>query len=414
MIRTRNGAGSAVLRDASTKFKRSYDKLIRTAETCGVFSSGEAGRCAAVLEKSLAQKRASDIICSASSLADRISRAMGKGAVNVGGAEKREIEILFEISRVIQLTQNADETFKALLALIKEAIPYENATLFLMDKANEELTPTMTVGNTTDLIPDVKFDNGIGFSGWVAKEKKPVLLKDLRADRKDELPEIASFLSIPLVVQTELIGVINLSHSKAGAFDEDDLRLLTLISGQAASAIHKHLMYKEMETLAITDGLTSLYNRRHFQERLAAEASRARRYTQEFSVVLMDIDGFKRVNDTCGHAVGDATLQEFASLLKRCARASDILARHGGDEFIMLLPSTDKNSALAAAERIRAVIENCTFPRRKKLTVSVGVASFPRDGEDGAETVSRADEALYVAKRLGRNRAVAFDPNSVN
>ncbi len=414
MIRTRNGAGSAVLRDASTKFRKSYGKLIKTAESCGVFSPREADRCSAVLEKSLSQKRASDIISSASSLADRISRAMGKSAPGVGGGEKKEIEVLFEISKMVQLTQDPEEAFKALLASIRGAIPYENATLFLMDKTDGNLVPALTVGETIDLIPDVKFDRGLGFSGWVAKEKKPVLLRGLRADRTGVSREVTSFLAIPLVVQTELIGVINLSHSKPGAFDDDDLRLLTLISGQAAPAIHKHLMYKEMERLAITDTLTSLYNRRHFQERLAGETQRTRRYGHGFSIVLMDIDNFKRLNDSCGHGVGDAVLKEFAALIKRCARSSDVVARFGGDEFVMLLPCTDRGAAVAAAERIRAVVENCTFPRRKKLTVSMGVASFPDDAEDGAETVTRADEALYAAKRLGRNRTVVFDVAGVN
>jgi len=414
VIRTRNGAGSAVLRDASTKFKKSYDKLIKTAETCGVFTSRDAESSSAVLDKSMSQKRASDIITSASSLADRISRAMGKSAVNLGGTEKKEMEVLFEISKMIQWTEDPEKTFTMLLELIREAIPYQNATLFLMDKTEGVLQNVLTVWQSIDLIPSVQFDHGAGFSCWVAKEKKPVLLKDLRADRKEQVPEIASFLSIPLVVQGELIGVMNLSHSKAGAFDEDDLRLLTLISGQAASAIHKHLLYKEMETMAITDSLTSLYNRRHFQDQLDSEVVRARRYMQEFSVILMDIDDFKHFNDSCGHGVGDAMLKEFASLLKRCARGSDVVARFGGDEFVMLLPCTGRGNATAAADRIRAVIEKCTFPRRKKLTVSMGVASFPQDAEDGGEIVARADEALYMAKRLGKNRAVAFNPNSVN
>jgi diguanylate cyclase (GGDEF)-like protein len=339
---------------------------------------------------------------------------MGKHAASLGGNDKKELEVLFEMSRIVQLTQDPEETFKALLTTIGEAIPYENATLFLMDKTEEGLVNVLTIGSPVDLIPDVKFDHGLGFSGWVAKEKKPVLIKDLRANRRNEVPEMASFLSIPLIVHTELIGVVNLSHSKPNVFDEDDLRLLALISGQAASAIHKHLLYKEMETLAITDSLTSLFNRRYFQERLACEASRARRYVQDFSLVLIDIDGFKELNDTCGHSVGDAVLRELAALLKRCARESDLVARYGGDEFIMLLPCTTRDRALAAAERIRAIVEKCTFPRRKRLTVSMGVASFPQDAEDGAETVSKADEALYAAKRLGKNRAVAFDPNSVN
>lgn len=414
MIRTRNGSGSAVLRDASTKFKRSYDRLIRTAETCGVFSTREATRCAAVLEKSLTQKRASDIICSASSLADRISKAMGKSAVSLIGPEKKELEVLFEISKMIQWTEGPEKTFRTLLVLIKEAIPYENATLFLMDKQEKQLHAAMTSGNSIDLIPEVRFDHGQGFSSWVAKEKKPVLLKDLRAERKEQASEVASFLSVPLIVQGELIGVINLSHSKPGSFDEDDLRLLTLISGQAASAIHKHLLYKEMETMAITDSLTGLYNRRHFLEKLAGEVLRARRYVQQFSLVLMDIDHFKRFNDTCGHSVGDAILKEFGSLLMKCARGSDIVARYGGEEFVVLLPCTSQSNALAAAERIRSAIEGHTFPRRKRLTVSMGVAAFPHNAADHMELLARADEALYGAKKMGRNRVLSFDASGVN
>jgi diguanylate cyclase (GGDEF)-like protein len=414
VIRTRNGSGSAVLRDASTKFKRSYDRLIKTAETCGVFSTREAVRCTAVLEKSVAQKRASDIICSASSLADHIAKAMGKGAVSLTGSERKELEVLFEISKMIQWTQDPQETFRTLLVLIKEAIPYQNATLFLMDKQTKQLSAVMNHGNSIDLIPEVRFDNGLGFSGWVAKEKKPVLLKDLRAERKDQATEVSSFLSVPLIVQGELIGVVNLSHSKPGAFDEDDLRLLTLISGQAASAIHKHLLYKEMETMAITDALTGLYNRRHFLEKLAGEVLRSRRYGHQFSLVLMDIDHFKRFNDTCGHIVGDTILKEFGSMLTGCARGSDVVARYGGDEFVILLPCTGQANALSAAERIRSAIEKHTFPRRKRLTVSVGVATFPHNAGDHMELLARADEALYGAKKLGKNRTLVFDPSSVN
>jgi len=414
VIRTRNGSGSAVLRDASTKFKRSYDRLIRTAETCGVFTSREAGRCTAVLEKSLTQKRASDIICSASSLADRITKAMGKSAVSTTGPERRELEVLFEISKMIQWTKDPEETFKTLLVLIKEAIPYQNATLFLMDGREKQLKVAMTHGDSVDLIPEIRFDHGLGFSGWVAKEKKPVLLKDLRAEREDHVSDISSFLSVPLIVQSELIGVINLSHTKPGAFDDDDLRLLTLISGQAGSAIHKHLLYKEMEMMAITDPLTGLYNRRHFLEKLAGEVLRGGRYGLQFSLAMMDIDHFKRFNDACGHCVGDAILKDFGALLKNRARGSDVAARYGGEEFVLLLPCTGRASALAAAERMRSVIEAHQFPRRKRLTVSMGVATFPHHATDHLELLARADEALYAAKRLGRNRVLSFDSSKAN
>jgi diguanylate cyclase (GGDEF)-like protein len=163
-----------------------------------------------------------------------------------------------------------------------------------------------------------------------------------------------------------------------------------------------------MRRLAITDDLTNIYNRRHFLERMQSEIDRARRYGTPFSVMFIDIDNFKDLNDSYGHQVGDKILAELATILKHWARSSDIVARYGGEEFVVLLPMTDKPRSITAAERLRTRVQRHTFYRRKKLTVSVGVASFPGDGDTTDQLLGRVDEALYMAKKTGRNRVCAF------
>jgi diguanylate cyclase (GGDEF)-like protein len=222
-------------------------------------------------------------------------------------------------------------------------------------------------------------------------------------------PDIGSFLSVPMVVQGELIGVLNLSHSAAGAFNDEHLRLATLFAAQAAAILQRVLMYEEMSRLAITDDVTGVFNRRHFLDRLACEIKRAQRYGQCFSIVFLDIDNFKVINDTWGHSLGDRILADMGKLLIRWGRGSDLIARYGGEEFVALLPMTDSPQGMKAADRLRHRVQEHSFPRRKRITVSLGVTSFPRDGETAEELLQRADEALYTAKKLGRNQTVCFE-----
>jgi diguanylate cyclase (GGDEF)-like protein len=175
----------------------------------------------------------------------------------------------------------------------------------------------------------------------------------------------------------------------------------------------------ELESLAVRDSLTKLYNHAFFQESLRREVERARRGEAEFSLVLIDLDNFKTVNDTFGHPVGDKVLLAFAALLVGRSRAGDlsfrlgnkdIAARYGGDEFALILPDTPGPGAMAKTERLRANVEKLEFETAPAQTISIGLASFPKDAEDPKGLIEAADHALYVAKRRGRNRIVAFQP----
>ncbi len=407
-MRRRNGAGSRQLVDATEKFRKSQLQLIRILQEENLITEKEGRGLSTQIERAATQKRSSDVLGAALTLNNKIMRVMRQESFAEVARQDSELEILFEVSRMIQSTLDQDAVYSRLLELIQQAIPFDNATLFLWVKQDAKLVAVAQQGKFVDLIGGVQFDHGEGFSGWVAKQKRPVLLSELHRGRRPDDSVVGSFMSVPLVVQGELVGVLNLSHHRPRAFTEDKFRLLALIAGQAAATIQRLLLYDEMRRLAITDDLTNIYNRRHFLERLQGEIDRARRYAVPFSVLFIDIDNFKELNDSYGHQVGDRILSELATILKHWARSSDIVARYGGEEFVVLLPMTDKQRGIVAAERLRTRVQRHTFYRRKKLTVSVGVAGFPGDGESVDQILGRVDEALYMAKKTGRNRACAF------
>jgi diguanylate cyclase (GGDEF)-like protein len=190
--------------------------------------------------------------------------------------------------------------------------------------------------------------------------------------------------------------------------DKDEL-FWNSLSDQMATAIGNAQLYQNAKYYSITDGLTGLYNHRHFQERLQAEEKRSRRHDHPFSVIMLDIDHFKNYNDVCGHPTGDKALTIISQLIRAEVRDIDILARYGGEEFAIILTETDKAGAWKVAERIRLRIAEHKFPHahvqpQKRLTVSVGVASFPEDADKRKDLVERADEALYMAKKMGRDQ----------
>ncbi|MDM7915121.1 MAG: sensor domain-containing diguanylate cyclase [Candidatus Eisenbacteria bacterium] len=375
----RNGTGPRQLQDMTEKFRKGEQRLLRTLEEEGLISAREREGLVQQVMSAASQKRASEVLTAAHTVHNKIIQVIRRGKVAGDVRERVELEVLYEIARLTQTTDDREKLFARLLDLVQQAIPYEHATLFLIKSDEKRLEVAARKGDVVDLIGGVKFDLGLGFSSWVAKQQKPILLADLHAGRRAGGTEVGSFLSVPLLVQAELIGVLNLCHSRPKTFTEDHLRMAILAAGQAAAVLQRFLMYQEMARLAITDDLTGLCNRRHFLQHLAQEVDRARRYGRPLALVTLDVDHFKRINDQHGHPVGDRVLADFGKLLQRSARSSDLAVRYGGEEFLVLMPDTDGDHAMMAAERLRAVIAEHTFPRRKKLTVSAGVAAFPED-----------------------------------
>ncbi|MBF0634926.1 MAG: diguanylate cyclase [Nitrospinae bacterium] len=212
----------------------------------------------------------------------------------------------------------------------------------------------------------------------------------------------------PVELGTEVFGVLNLNGNASGFFDRLDLNRVRLVCETLAGSLGNHMRHEQMNKLAITDGLTKLFNHRYFQERLAQEFERAKRFSQDLSLILMDIDFFKRVNDTYGHPVGDAILKAVATRISAHLRKIDLTARYGGEEFAILLPQTNVEMALAVAERIREDMAAKPVETDKgdlTVTISLGVCDTSVNGvTGGADLVKKADEALYAAKKDGRNR----------
>ena len=223
---------------------------------------------------------------------------------------------------------------------------------------------------------------------------------------------LKSYLTLPLAVEGEIIGCISLNSHQANAFEAQDLQFFSVIGYQMASTLKHFQRFSSVKNMAIYDTLTSLYNRRYLEERLGLEAQKSFRSGTPLALIMVDIDHFKKVNDTFGHTEGDKVLREISYLLKTSVRKKDVVARYGGEEFILILPEATREVSSIIAERIRRAIENTPFEVgniRLKITVSLGVSHFPDDRPSSKEDLVRmADVALYDAKREGRNRVCVF------
>ena len=213
------------------------------------------------------------------------------------------------------------------------------------------------------------------------------------------------------------LGVLLLYRKKPESFSPAEITLLQKIATQLGKVLDKIALHQQTRALSITDALTGLYNRRHFNERYAAEFMRAARYHRPLSVLLIDIDHFKKFNDEHGHLIGDKVLKLTAKVLDESIRKADILARFGGEEFVLVLPEIDKEHARTVAEKLRRAIAHTHFPKEESqplghITASFGLASFPEDASEDHALLKLADQALYQAKAHGRNRVEVIAPKA--
>ncbi len=232
--------------------------------------------------------------------------------------------------------------------------------------------------------------------------------------RKNPLFKCDFLVSIPLMIENEIIGVLNLNDNDKGFYNVGDLDFALNVSEFVALSISNALLFETVEKISVTDGLTGLDNHQQMQSLLKNEVDRCQRYASSLSIIMMDIDHFKNVNDTYGHQKGDDILLDFASTMKKFCRSNDVAARYGGEEFILVLPETKVEGAFYIAERIREEMASQTFQHKGKdfkVTVSCGIAEFdPNIIKTPADMIKIADQALYKAKHEGRNRTIVGSP----
>lgn len=256
-------------------------------------------------------------------------------------------------------------------------------------------------------------------ASWEALNQKQLHPEKLKIDFQTEHMEkqkasssdsLLSSLCIPLLVQTRIIGLMHVTNTTPAAFDHDTLHLLNILADHIAIILVNASRHRHVQVLASTDGLTGLFNYRTLHERLRHEFDRSNRYGSPLSFIMLDIDLFKKVNDAYGHTQGDAVLRKVADILRESTRDVDLLARYGGDEFVVILPETQPRNGAHLAERIRSAIQKHTFHITDTdihITISLGVATYPHPEVKGPEDlIDRADRALYEAKNSGQNKVI--------
>jgi len=252
--------------------------------------------------------------------------------------------------------------------------------------------------------------NGEDFNSIVKRRRKNLLLPDISqnyqiAPSSPMERKFNSLILVPLMTGYDVWGVIRVESLQKSDFTRDDLSAIDMLSVPATLALHNADLYSLLAQKAVTDGLTGLYRRHLFEKRIEIEISRARRGGKNLSLIFLDIDYFKSVNDNFGHRVGDLVLKEISAVLIEETVAPGIAARYGGEEFVLLMPETNKKDALEKAEAIRQRVEQKKFEElNRTMTISAGVASYPDDATSSKNLIEQADNAVYMSKRNGRNR----------
>lgn len=330
----------------------------------------------------------------------------------------RDFALLYEIGQDVNSTIEMGELYRVIQETISKSLNLQKFAILIVDEKHEFLNVKAAYGfENEEMIYDISFRIGEGISGEAALKGELIYVPDVESEARflhyrGESVEAGSFLSIPLRYRRDVLGVMNCSRSDKGAFSADDIRLLTLVANQIALAVENAQLYTKTHELAVRDELTGLYNRRHFQEVMQMEWKRATRFKRPLSLIMVDIDHFKEFNDTFGHLHGDGVLKLITTLLIKNLREVDMIARFGGEEFVVLLPDTDKEGARVVGEKLRRFVETQRFEDNHReimpLTISAGISCFPADAHEMDDLVDHADVALYEAKDRGRNRIVAY------
>jgi diguanylate cyclase (GGDEF)-like protein len=328
-------------------------------------------------------------------------------------AQRRTIT---EVGRRAAAILEMDALLSQVVELIAQNFGYYHVHIFQIDPDSEYVIYKAGTEKATLAIAEEGFRLKVGkegIIGWVAQHDQPLLANDVGQEPRyyphPALPDTRSELAVPIHALGKVIGVLDVQSTELDAFDESDLDTLQTLADQLAVAMENAHLYEETQQLAITDGLTGLYNLRYFYEALEKEIQRSERYDRSVSLIILDIDDFKRYNDTYGHLAGDDLLVELARLMSKMTRRTDILARYGGEEFAIILPETETEGAVFAAERLLEKVRGHRFLMQDgqtigRITISLGVATYPDYVDSAKALVDAADKALLKAKRAGKNR----------
>src|ERR1700756_3212276 len=337
----------------------------------------------------------------------RTARAVPEAAE---AAQATEVTVFHELGKALTSSLQLDQVLRTIMEKINEVLRPDTWSLLLMDVDKGELYFQIATGVGAEALKDVRIKLGQGLAGWVAQTGEVVVVPDTstdsrffkQVDSKTKM-ETRSIVAVPVRFREQCLGVIELINCVGPeGFSKRDLALLEALADYAAIAIENARHVQRIHELTITDDCTTLYNARHLNFMLDTEIYRSHRYAFEFSLIFIDLDHFKNINDTHGHLMGSKLLAEIGSAVKDKCRMIDMAFRYGGDEFVVLLPQTSKDNALGVARRLHKLIRESVWLKESginaRVTASVGVASYPTDSRTKAELLHLADEAMYLVK----------------
>jgi len=323
--------------------------------------------------------------------------------------------IVHDMAKALTSTLQIDQVLKTIMEKVQELMAPDTWSLLLVDEVTNELYFQIATGKAADKLKDVRLKMGEGIAGWVAQSAKATIVPDVDKDPRfmgqiDQMTKMRtrSIICVPIRGKERTLGVIEIiNYVGRREFDQNDANLLQAMADYAAIAIENAIHVQRIHELTITDDCTTLYNVRHLNFVLDTEIYRSNRYDYEFSLIFMDLDHFKTVNDTYGHLRGSKLLREIAELLRANLRLVDFAFRYGGDEFVVLLPQTGREGSEVVARRIYQRLNEARFLTDESLnlhvTASIGLASYPTDAKSKAELIRLSDEAMYLVKNTSRN-----------
>ncbi len=344
---------------------------------------------------------------------DVLQTAAGQVAVAVENARlfaeeqrrARYLGFLNNVSKTAISSQDAEQMLGEIVAEIQKHFQFDHIGIGMLDYVTKEVEIKAEAGTTAHGVGK-RVPLGVGILGRVARTNEMALVQNSAEGGHllGILPDSHSVLCIPITYGETLLGVLNIESRRENAFAQQEVLILRTLADLLATALHNAFVFQKLQQQSITDGLTGIKTRRFFLEAVQSEWKRASRSGRPFSVVLIDLDDFKTVNDTMGHLEGDLVLARVGRLLEQKCRQSNVVARYGGDEFVILMPETGMEQAQILSERLRLWVATDPMLNERHITGSFGVASFPLHGASVEDIVRVADAGMYVSKHAGGNR----------
>jgi diguanylate cyclase (GGDEF)-like protein/PAS domain S-box-containing protein len=369
------------------------------------------------LDSSVPDHFTSDLMYSLHVFADQAAVAIENARLyDATRRQADELSILNRIGLTITAGLDMDQILVSLYEQCRQALPLNVFYVALYDADSGKIeVPLYFQDGRDELVPSRNLHNNPGITGEVIRLRRTISLPDTLVPDVEEDYHIIrmggrpcrSYVGVPLILLNKVVGVISMQSYQPYAYTPEQVGLLETIAIQTAIALQNARMFDQMKQLAITDSVTQLYTRRHFTSLGRNEVERAQRYNRRLSALMVDIDWFKRVNDTYGHTAGDQVLLHVANTCRQALRTTDIVGRWGGEEYVIVLPEADIEGAALIAERIRRMVAETEIPvapKPIKVTVSIGVAALKDHGQALEALIDCADRALYAAKQGGRNQ----------